>query len=62
LLRFKPSGKASEAERAKEELVRAMKEVLAGDIRVPYSWEGGSGELELGEVPLTLSEGCLPNK
>jgi flagellar protein FlaI len=35
LLRFKPSGKAPEAERAKEELVRAMKEVLAGEIRVP---------------------------
>jgi hypothetical protein len=35
LLRFKPSGKASEAEKTKEELVRAIKEVLAGDIRVP---------------------------
>jgi flagellar protein FlaI len=35
LLRFRSSKKAPEAERAKEELVRAMKEVLAGDIRVP---------------------------
>jgi flagellar protein FlaI len=35
LLRLRSSGKAPDAERAKEELVRAMKEVLAGDIRVP---------------------------
>jgi hypothetical protein len=37
--------------------------LLSVGIRVPYSWEGGSGVLELGEVPLTLSERCgLPNK
>ena len=35
MLRLRSSGKAPDAERAKEELVRAMKEVLAGDIRVP---------------------------
>ena len=35
MLRFRSSGKAPEAERAKEELARAMKEVLAGEIRVP---------------------------
>jgi flagellar protein FlaI len=35
LPRFRFFGKAPDAERAKEELVRAMKEVLAGDIRIP---------------------------
>jgi len=37
--------------------------LLMAEMRVPYLWEGGSGELELESLPLTLPEGCgLPNK
>jgi hypothetical protein len=37
--------------------------LLAAKIKVPYLWEGGSGELELESLPLTFSERCgLPHK
>jgi hypothetical protein len=54
LLRFKPSGKASEAERAKEELVRAMKEVLAGDIRIPVVLKDPGAGRTLEEYYVTI--------
>ena len=37
MLRLRSSGKAPEAERAKEELARALKEVQTGEVRVPIA-------------------------
>ena len=53
-IRFRSSGKGSKAKRASEELVRAMKEVLFGDIRVPLVLKDPGAGYTLEEYPVTM--------